>query len=161
MPNVTAKEAGDNFYPQYNVVTREPVSNITITKGRLYTKGGGANGNQLVAVGAAGFIRGIYQAAASIETAGEAGENHVQCYTTRSRVGLPAKTANLHAGDLVKYDIANHNVELWTGSTSAATAELAGIVGRIYKIYTMTDITVEKDVTAVGDIVIVDLYGVI
>ena len=35
--------------------------------------------------------------------------------------------------------------------------EYAGRIGRIFKIYSRDDITVEKDVTAIGDIVIVDV----
>ena len=158
MPNINPKVAGDNFYPQYNVVTKQPVSAITITKGRLYTKGGtAATGNQLVAVTATGFTNGIYQASVSIPTAGTAGENTVDTFGGRSRIALPAKVANMHAGQLVKYDTTNHNVELWTGTTGGVTPnELNSIVGRIYKIYSKTDIEVEKDVTLAGDLVIIE-----
>ena len=156
MPNLTPKKPGDNFYPQLQRVTTEPISSIAVTKGRLYTKGSGASGNQLVAAGATGFLRGIYQATRDVP-AGTAGANRVQCFGPGTRIALPAKVAELHAGDLLKYDTTNHNVELWTGSSQITTNEYAGRIGRIFKIYSRDDITVEKDVTAIGDIVIVDV----
>ena len=158
MPNVNPKVAGDNFYPQYNVVTSQPVSAIIITKGRLYTKGGTITaGDQLVAPTATGFLNGIYQASVSIPVAGTAGENTVDTFGPRSRIALPAKVANMHSGQLVKYDIVNHNVELWTGTSGGITPnELNSIVGRIYKIYSKIDIATEKNITAVGDLVIID-----
>lgn len=152
MPNLNAKGAGDNFYPQYNVVTTEPVGAITVTKGRLYTKD--ASGN-LIAATATGFARGLYQATRTIATAGAAGANSVQCFGPRSRIGIPAKVADMHPGDRVSYDVATHDVNLAPLSTVNAN-NLNTVIGRIYKIFTKTDITVEKKVTAVGDIVIVE-----
>ena len=159
MPNLNPKDAGDNFYPQYNRVTSESVSAITIKKGRLYTKGSAsATGNQLVAPAASGFINGIYQATRAIVVAGTAGEHSVQCYGPGSRIGIPAKDANLHRGQLVKYNIATHDVSLWSGTTGGVTPnEYAGKVGRIFEIYSKDDITVEKDVTEADDMVIVEV----
>ncbi len=159
MPNVNAKVAGDNFYPKYSVPHTAPVSAIAITKGRLYTKGGAtATGNQLVAVTATGFINGIYQATETIATAGGAGDHTMQCWTVRSRIGLPAKVANMHAGMKVKYDITNHKAEAWTGSSGGVTPnELNNCIGTILEIYSKTDITKRKDITAADDIVIIDL----
>lgn len=158
MPNINAKGAGDSFYPEYEIVTTEPVSAIALTKGRLYTKGSAAaTANQLVAAGTTGFINGLYQATRTISTAGAAGANTVQCYGPGSRIGLPAKTANLHAGQLVKYDTTNHNVELFTGSATFTVTEYASKIGRILEIYTKTSINTPKQVTAIGDIVIVEL----
>ena len=159
MPNINPKEPGDNFYPKYAVPETPPVSAIQIVKGRLYTKGGSVPaGNQLIAVTATGFQNGIYQASEAIDTAGTAGQHNMQCWTTRSRIGLIAKTANMHSGQVIQYDIAEHKVEPWAPTANGVTANQANLVcGRIYKIYSQTDITVEKDVTAVDDVVIVDL----
>lgn len=154
MPLVANKKPGDNFYPQYNVVVREPVSNITITKGRLYTKD--SNGNLVAATSASGFIRGIFQASRSITAAGTAGEHSVDCFTHRSRIGLAA-AADLAEGALVKYNFTSNQVELFTGAANLTTVQLTQTVGRIYKIYSRDSITSEKKTTDAGDIVIVDL----
>lgn len=159
MPNTSPKKAGDNFYPKYNIVTTEPVSAIEVVKGRLYTKGSdAATANQLVAAGAAGFLNGIYQATASIKNAGTAGQHSVQCFGPGTRVGLIAKDANMHAGQKAKYDTATHKIILWTGTAGGITAnEYNSKVGRIFKIYSKTDITKEKSVTAANDLVIVEM----
>ena len=159
MPNLNAKDAGDNFYPQYNRVTLESVSAIIIKKGRLYTKGSAALvGNQLVVPAATGFINGIYQATRAIPVAGTAGEHSVQCYGPGSRIGIPAKDDNMHRGQLVKYNIASHDVSLWSGTTGGVTPnEYAIKIGRIFEIYSKDDITVEKDYTVEDDIVIVEV----
>ena len=88
MPNINPKEAGDNIYPQYNVMTTEPVGAITTTKGRLYSKD--SSGNLIVPTNSSYFRMGMYQATRTISTAGAAGANRVQCFGKRSRVLLTA-----------------------------------------------------------------------
>ena len=156
MPLVANKQAGDNFYPQYNVVVREDVGAIAITKGRLYTKD--ASGNLVAATSTSGFIRGIFQASRSIPTAGSAGEHAVDCFAHRSRIGLPA-AAGLTAGCLVKYNFTSHQAELFTGATDLTTVQLTQTIGRVYKIYSKAGVAIENDkkVSAAGDIVIIDL----
>ena len=162
MPNLNAKAPGDNFYPKYAVHRDAPVSAIAITKGRLYTKGGAeADGDQLVAVTETGFVNGIYQATETIAVAGTAGEHTMQCQIQRSRVCLVASADNMHAGQVVQYNIATHKVEVWTGTAGGITPnELHIICGRIYRIYSKENIEVEKELTAADDYVIVDLGGV-
>lgn len=159
MAEINPKKAGDVVYPQYARITYEKVSAITITKGRLYTKGADAAGNQLIAVASGDSVmRGMYQAMESIGTAGTAGEHRVQCLGPGSRILIAAKAANMHAGDRVKYLTATHNVDVADITSGGVTgAEFQRMIGRIFEIYTKSKLNEKKDVTAAGDLVVVEL----
>ena len=130
MPNTAPKEAGDVFYPQYLRKTTEPTTSAVV-KGRMYTKGSGANGNRLVAITATnvadGFRRGLYQAMVDA-VAPASGENRVSCAGRGSRIGVIAKDANIHPGDLVAWDYSSNKAILYVphaGALGGSYAEAA------------------------------------
>ena len=124
-----------------------------MTKGHIYTKGTGANGNRLIAPTSDSIVYGVYQAMRTTPAAA-VGENKVQCLGFGSRVGILAKGNELHAGQLVKLD--GH--EALAGDYSGTVLSgLGSILGRIYKIYTRGEYMEETEVGSVGDILIVEL----
>ena len=124
-----------------------------MTKGHIYTKGTGANGNRLVASTPNSMVYGMYQAMRTTPAAA-VGENKVQCLGFGSRVGILAKDNELHAGQLVKLDGHEAVAEDYTIIDPATTRR---ILGRIYKIYTRGEYMEETEVGGVGDILIVEL----
>ena len=153
------KRPGDVFYPQYSVIQRMPIdTNVSITKGRLYTTDG--EGNLVVPVAANGFERGIFQSQRDVPAdAGPAGTNRVDCFGARSRVGVTAGDG-LGRGDRVRWDYANNKVELLSiAGNNPTKTELLQLVGSIYAIHTKASITQSKAKTADGDIVVIELGG--
>ena len=124
-----------------------------VTKGRIYTKATGANGNRLIAPTGNSMIYGAYQAMRTTPAAA-VGENKVQCLGFGSRVGIPAKASGMHSGQLVKLDGHEAVAEDYSG---AVLSGLGSILGRIYKIYTRGEYMEETEVSGVGDILIVEL----
>lgn len=145
MPRINNKGPGDICFPNYAVVQTMEVSAIPITKGRLYTTGGAvANGNQIITPTAdAGFLNGIYQAMRSISSAGDAGEHTVQFLTSRSRVLLPARAVNMHAGMRLSYNLVSNEVQPWNVAAGAGGSpigrEMFNYVGRIVEVYSATE----------------------
>ena len=124
-----------------------------MTKGHIYTKGTGANGNRLIVPPQNSVAYGVYQAMRTTPAAA-VGENKVQCLGFGSRVGIPAKDNELHAGQIVKLDGYEAKAEDYTQVDTATTRQ---ILGRIYKIYTRGEYMEETEVGSVGDILIVEL----
>ena len=124
-----------------------------MTKGHIYTKGTGANGNRLIVPPSNSIVYGVYQAMRTTPAAA-VGENKVQCLGFGSRVGILAKGNELHAGQLVKLDGHEAVVGDYSGSVLSG---LGSILGRIYKIYTRGEYMEETEVGSVGDILIVEL----
>ena len=162
MPDINPKGVGDNFYPRYNVVTTEPCSaSLAVKKGRLYTED--ASGHLVAPTTALEiFKHGIYQATRDFTAGSTAGSDSVQCFGPGSRVCLKATAAGVERGAKVRLNgITGDNlsqVKVWDqDGASLAKIDLHTLIGRVYKIYSKTDITVEKDLTAAGDLVIVVL----
>ena len=156
MPNVNEKEAGDNVYPQFNRVVTTPVGTGAITKGHLYTKN---DDGQLVALSARGnFLNGMFQAARSVPASTTAGTHSVQVYGPGSRVLLKGP-ADLVVGHLVEYTAGTTNIlkKLALTSAGVTVADYLAKVGRIFEIYTQTDIATPKQKTVANDLVVVEL----
>ena len=160
MPDINPKGPGDNFYPRYNVVTTEPCDgSLDVKKGFLYTKN--TSGHLVVPTGALEiFKNGLYQATRTFTASSTDGADHVQCFGPGSRVCLEANDADMPRGMKVQLEslTARDEVKEWDwAGTSVAKSDFHTLVGRIYKIYSKTDLTVEKDKTAAGDLVVVVL----
>ena len=124
-----------------------------MTKGHIYTKATGPNGNRLIVPPSNSIVYGVYQAMRTTPAAA-VGENKVQCLGFGSRVGILAKGNELHAGQLVKLDGHEAVAESYSGTVLSG---LGSILGRIYKIYTRGEYMEETEVGSVGDILIVEL----
>lgn len=158
MPNINPKEAGDNFYPRYNVVTTEPVdASVDVAKGFLYTKN--SSGNLVKASETTDwFLRGCYQATRGFTASSTAGADTVQCFGPGSRIGIEAAGA-LVRGDRVMVHATNGKAIAFAEKTAGTFTfeDLNRTFGRVYRIYSRTDFETEKDVAADGDIVVVVL----
>ena len=156
MPNVNPKTIGDNIYPQYNRVITIPCGTGAITKGNLYTLN---SEGYLVAAGTTrgSFASGLYQAAVSAPADTTAGTHTVQVYASGSRV-LCKAPADLVRGDLVEYTTGTTNIlKKLTLAASVTSADFLAKVGRLYDIYTQSDLNTPKRKTEANDLVEVEL----
>ena len=67
----------------------------------------------------------------------------------------------MHGGQLTSYVVASGNVQAFVtaGANAITKNEYANIVGRIFEIKSKENIEVIKDVTAAGDLVILEFGG--
>ena len=167
MPNINPKKAGDPAYTNYGVMVEVPIhAGTAVAKGSLYTRDGDG---YLIAVPAAGFTGGIYQATRTIaasETTTDGG-NTVQCWTVRSRI-IIAASANMVVGGRAQWNATYSRVAAITEAALVTEAGRALYVGRVLEIYTKkpkdgnipADSFTERStrqVRANGDLVILDL----
>ena len=158
MPNNAPLVNGDYPYPEYIVVKTMPISaNLAIVKGQIYTVD--ANGNLIEPVSTSSVAdchTGIYQAMDNVAANVTAGASSVQCLTNRSRIILKAATAGMVPGQEVELD---SSLTVTTPDTCmvAVQPHTLGFLGRIIEIYTPGTNGATKQLTAVGDLVIIDL----
>lgn len=159
MPNQQPLTIGDIPYPEYLVMTTPgPIKNaLTIVKGNIYTPD--SSGRLIVPIstsGVADLSNGVYQAADSAPEATAEDTDYVQCLGPKSRIILYCSTAGLTKGSEVELES--------SGSTTTADhcmqavqPKTKGYLGRIFEILPPTTGGAPVQITAGGELVVIDL----
>ncbi len=153
MPDFNPQEPGDDLYPQYNVTTTMPISaDLQILKGVVYTTDAAGRLVDVADVTPL-TVKGIFQAKATPEGVGVLlNDDRVQVLGPRSRMILKGLTAGLNPGDdVIIDDTGGQYDEVVEGPKSSAA-----YIGKVFEIYTKNSDSTKKDVSEVGDLIVVE-----
>ncbi len=145
MPDFNPQDPGDVPYPQYSVITTMPVSDITISKGTVYT----SNALGELEVVTTTVENGLFQAMGDIDIAGAASENEVQVLSPRTRMVFDDIVGSLVPGEDVI--LTANTSEVVTGAKTSAL-----YAGKVFEIYTVNTDSTTKQVSEAGDKIIVE-----
>jgi len=149
MAQINPKKIGDITYTQepfWRVISLPIKQNVVITKGALVTIDAAG---RLVLISGTTVTNGMFQPLVTVTAGAVEDTDFVQVACMGSRMLLKASTTTLTVGNPVAITSAHDAV------VAAARTSLARI-GTIFEIYTRSTNSAKKQVTAIGDLVVVE-----
>ena len=161
MVRINPRSVGDDIYEQYTLKkTYELATDVTGVKGNLYTFGaGGRLFNLSGQAGAVTLASGVVQATADVplESYTSGSGPTVQCHVGGSWVILKAAAANMTPQMRVVVSGTGTTVQPQHVAQLGTTTAIAYVLGTIHEILAVDSNENSKLVTAVDDLVVVQL----